>query len=38
VEFRTREDLRRAIKELDGTDLRGNRISIKEIVGLCLSL
>jgi len=32
VEFRTREDLRRAIKELDGTDLRGNRISIKEDV------
>ena len=31
VEFRTREDLERAIRKLDGTELNGRKISLIEV-------
>ena len=31
VEFRTREDMERAIRKLDGTDLNGRKITLIEV-------
>jgi len=31
VEFRSRDDMHRAVKEFDGTEIRGNSISVKEV-------
>lgn len=38
VEFRTRDDMERAIRKLDGTELNGRKISLVEVSNVRMKL